>query len=397
MLKKIATVAITIGAIFLLSGCGAKPTATIMDQNITLNSIKQLNIFKSPQIKLNAFEEHESLYHVKGYTTSQRGSTAFEAFITKDLKEVVFGKGFSMQTKEPLQVKMDMKPFLKDETYSIGSGKDEYIVFTDPECPYCHRLEKILPLLKKNAKFHIFLYPLSFHKNARQMSYYIMSQKTQELKQKATHDIALGNKDYKNFKPSDFDKVVYEEKLKKQFDIASKLCVSGTPAVFNMNGDATHWNLLPSKYNIQEPIDMQGINFLKKNNLIVNLNKTKDVPPLYVFTSLEKKNLSRISKTLKKNKKNRSIQLVIKLDKKSKTLQELKAVYMQKSNDKRVSILMNLINGKPLSKELLNKAKKLSRDVETRYLPVSFVMQKMKLDANADYLMIDSQGNIVND
>jgi thiol:disulfide interchange protein DsbC len=48
-----------------------------------------------------------------------------------------------------------------------GNGKRQLYVFSDPDCPYCRRLEKEFPKLN-DVTIHVFLYPLeSIHPNSR--------------------------------------------------------------------------------------------------------------------------------------------------------------------------------------------------------------------------------------
>lgn len=363
-----------------------------------IDKIKELKMFNKPGITITSYAEHESTYQVKGNVQNQGGVAPFEAFITKDLREVIFGRGFNAKTQKPLQVIIDTKAFIKDVAYTFGDGKDEYMLFTDPECPYCHQLEKILPLLKKNAKFHIFLYPLSFHKNAKPMSYFIMSQKTDKDKASVMHNIANELTDYKKakFTLSEIEK--YDELLKKQFDIASILGVSGTPALFDINGNPVQWNTLLKKYDIKEPVDMEGINFLNKSGLGITLSDKGHNESLYVFTSLDKNsNLDKIKAIVEKYGDNHSINLYLKLDRQMTSLNKLKVIYSQSDNKKRVELLNQLIENKKLDEALIVKAKAMTKDEETKYIPVSYVMQKMKLDTNKDFLIIDKDGKIVNE
>jgi len=365
--------------------------------SVDIDTIRGLKIFQNKGISINAFTEHGSTYHIKGVTVgSNKQSSPFEAYITKDLKEVVIGKGFKTDTQEALKIDIKTNVFLKDASFTIGSGSDEYILFTDPQCPYCQKLEKLLPQMKKNAKFHVFLYPLSFHKNARDMSHYILSQKTNELKQKAMHDIANGSEDYKKIilAASTKDIAHYEELIERQVEIASFFGVSGTPSLFNVGGEAVEWPSLLSKYNVQQPIDMQGILFLEKNNLEIKINKLNKTP-IYIFTSLSTDaNLKKLQKFISKYKHTNSMSVFLKADSK-KSLNRIKVIYSQKSNQKKVKLLNQLLEDKSLDSSLIEESKKMSRDEETKYLPVSYVMQKMKLDSSKDFIALDKNGNII--
>ena len=74
-------------------------------------------------------------------------------------------------------VKVD--ELLKDSftmTFNKGSQNNyEFVIFTDPMCPYCKKLEKFLST--KDTTIHINFFPLDFHKGAKEISLKILSTK----------------------------------------------------------------------------------------------------------------------------------------------------------------------------------------------------------------------------
>jgi len=384
---------ILIGVIFTLTTslyAGKAPT--------TLETIQSMKIFSNPGVKLLGYTEHQSTYHVRGIIQNQSNSSPFEAFITKDLKEVVFGKGFEADTQKPLTISIDTKKYLKDETLTYGDGKDEYLLFTDPECPYCQKLEKILPLMKKYVKIHIFLYPLSFHKNSKPMSYYIMSQKTDKSKHDAINKIAHGATDYKDAKFSLSELENYKQLLAKQSVIASELGVSGTPALYDMNGNKIEWMNLLGKYSIKEPIDMQGIKFLSKNNLNIRYGNhdTKHKENIYIFSSIgTDKELTTLKKAITQYEKKYFVNVYLKLTNNPNSLLQLKAVYSQNSNKERVIMLNKLMRTKKLDAQAIKEAQKMTKDEETKYLPVAYVMKNMHIEPQKNFIILDKDGKII--
>ena len=371
-------------------------SVSLVAQTVDIETIKKLPIFNQPSISIQAFTKHDSLYHVKGVTLSKKGSSPFDAYVTSDLKEVVIGRGFDTQTKKALKLKIDMKKYLKEAAYTIGTGKDEYMVFTDPECPYCIKLENILPLMKSNAKFYVYLYPLSFHKNAKSMSYYIMSQKTNSLKQEAMHGIANNSTAYKNAKFSVAEIERFNEELVSMKKVADVLAVSGTPAVFNTDGESVQWNLLLDKYGIDKPIDMQGMEFLQKNKLLISINDLKKKPTKYIFLSLEEdSNLKKLDSIIKKFKNTHNLKVALKLDREAKSIDKLKAIYSLKENKDRVALLKKLVSMNKLNDKDLMRAKSITKAEETLYIPVSYIMQKMGIKMNSKVVVIEDKGNKV--
>lgn len=228
-------------------------SGVVLSANTHIDKIKSLKMFNNKNIEVLAFQENTSTYQIKASVDNNGQKSVFEAFITKDFKEIVIGKGFDAETQKPLLVSMDMKKHLDKAAYSIGSGKEEYIVFTDPECPYCHKLEEVLPELAKHAKFHVFLFPLSFHKNAKQMSYYIISQKDTKSKQVAMLEIANGSTKYRDAKFSIDEIEKLDAELQEQISVASMLGVNGTPAMFDTKGDNVNWVQLLDKFGVKKP------------------------------------------------------------------------------------------------------------------------------------------------
>lgn len=61
-------------------------------------------------------------------------------------------------------------PLADSFTEKFGNGSRQLYVFSDPDCPFCKKLEHEIPKLK-DVTVHIFLYPLvALHPNARSMA-----------------------------------------------------------------------------------------------------------------------------------------------------------------------------------------------------------------------------------
>ncbi|MBP9743462.1 MAG: DsbC family protein [Burkholderiales bacterium] len=60
----------------------------------------------------------------------------------------------------------------------IGKGERKIVIFTDPDCPFCHRLEEdIIPKLN-NVTVYYFLFPLEIHANAKNNAKKILCSET---------------------------------------------------------------------------------------------------------------------------------------------------------------------------------------------------------------------------
>lgn len=110
----------------------------------------------------------------------------------------------------------------KKVDYGKGSKRYEVIIFTDPECPYCAKLEEFLG--QKDVSVYVNYLPLDFHKNAKRWSEQILSSK--DIKE-AIKQIRLTQKDL-NVKISK----EAQKTLKATMALGEKLKINGTPKVF---------------------------------------------------------------------------------------------------------------------------------------------------------------------
>lgn len=227
----------------LISGLVTALSLSLSANTDLKSKIKQIGLFKSDSIEISEVIDNKSIYHVGGINKLKNGKKMpFDAFVTKDLDVVILGKGFKAQTGEELFIPKSLEHVKKEAAFTIGTGKDEYFLFTDPECPYCVKLEQNMNshLTKeklKKIKIHVVLFPLPFHKNAKNMSYYILSQKTNKDKYLAYKNIML-KKDASFMKAThtvgDLNK--YNEHLERQLTIVNDLGVNGTPTLLDSNG-----------------------------------------------------------------------------------------------------------------------------------------------------------------
>lgn len=121
----------------------------------------------------------------------------------------------NMNAKELLQ-------YAKKVDFNQGSKKYEFILFTDPECPYCARVEE--HFIKSNASVWINFYPLSFHQNAQKWILQILSSK--DFKE-ALINIRQNQKDLevKTTKEA-------EVRLNNMKAVGEKINIQGTPKLF---------------------------------------------------------------------------------------------------------------------------------------------------------------------
>ena len=157
-------------------------------------------------------------------------------YVDEDVKYLFTGNLFNLKTKENITAKLAQKyskvspevlKKLEELTdLKFNAGKKKYVYFiSDPDCPYCRRLE---PIIKEWAKKndveirHIF-YPLPIHPKA---------------KDKAI-DIICSDKGYeyvhKDFEPKNLCEEG-KKKVEENIKYLSKIGVTGTPTLIGMNG-----------------------------------------------------------------------------------------------------------------------------------------------------------------
>lgn len=123
-------------------------------------------------------------------------------------------------------VKFDSLPLDKSFTVVKGNGERRLAVFTDPDCPFCRRLEQELAKLD-NLTVHVFLYPLAdLHPAAPQIARNVWC--AADRAQTWTGYMLEGKV------PAAVDNC--DAPLGAIAELATRLGVEGTPAILFANG-----------------------------------------------------------------------------------------------------------------------------------------------------------------
>ncbi len=100
--------------------------------------------------------------------------SAGKYFIAGNMINIETGKNVTQETVQSLNklTSEDIKKLKKLVAFTLGKKGPEFFYVTDPQCPFC---KKGLPIVKKLAdegklRAHILLFPLSFHKGAKEES-----------------------------------------------------------------------------------------------------------------------------------------------------------------------------------------------------------------------------------
>lgn len=144
---------------------------------------------------------------------------------TGDMLEISSKRNVSSERSAELgKIKFSGLP-LKDAIKLVkGSGARQLAVFTDPDCPYCKRLEETLDKVT-NVTIHVFPYPLPMHPEAKPKAESVYCAKSPAT---AWSDMMLR------------DKAPTPEKCKNPVSdimaFATKMGINGTPTIYFEDG-----------------------------------------------------------------------------------------------------------------------------------------------------------------
>lgn len=210
--------------------------------------LEQLELLKKNSIKINKAFDIGSLYMLDIIVKGNKD----EVFLTKDKNYLISGVVVNSKTGFQISVPVDLSILKNKESFTYGNGKDEYVLFTDPECTYCKKFESYFAQIKDKVKIRVFYFPLDFHENAKNLTLYIMGQKTNNQKIDAMFEFNIGDdlSKIKNIKYSKAELNKLEKQLDEHIDLAQTLNVQSTPALFNKEGNSIIWVDMLEKYGI---------------------------------------------------------------------------------------------------------------------------------------------------
>ena len=161
--------------------------------NLSKNTFENMQIFKDIGAEVSNFGQvgNTGMYMVMG---SDKKKNPFKVVVdSKGEFLFLIQSVINTKTKSEFKLPIDTSILEGKETFTYGTGKEVIYVFTDPECPYCKKFEKVWPTLTDKYTFKVFLFNLSFHKKAVPMSNYIISGGSKETRGDRLIEIANGN------------------------------------------------------------------------------------------------------------------------------------------------------------------------------------------------------------
>jgi len=146
-----------------------------------------------PNLKVDGFKESplKGLYEITAgeqvFYFNPEGYLFFGEIWTKD------GKNLTAELREKVAADR-IKDLPLDKALKIGTGSRKVIEFTDPDCPYCRKVDSFLAK-RTDVTRYIYFVPLrNIHPDAEKKARYILSHAD---RQKAFHEVFGGEMDGK--------------------------------------------------------------------------------------------------------------------------------------------------------------------------------------------------------
>ena len=193
--------------------------------NDNLRTEKETLMKTFPNLKLDGFRESplKGLYEITAgeqvFYFSPEGYLFFGEIWTKD------GKNLTAEMREKVTAER-IKNLPLDKALKIGNGPKKVIEFTDPECPYCRKVDNYLSKRTDVTRYVYFVPLRRIHPDAEKKARYILSQTDRD---KAFHDVFEGVLDGKPISIADG---AQQQQLEEMEKIAAGLGVRGTPALW---------------------------------------------------------------------------------------------------------------------------------------------------------------------
>lgn len=184
------------------------------------------NLMKSfPNLRVDGFQESplKGLYEITAgeqvFYFSPEGYLFFGEIWTKD------GKNLTAEMREKV-VAERINSIPLDKALKIGNGPKKVIEFTDPDCPYCRKVDSFLSKRTDVTRYVYFVPLRKIHPDAEKKARYILSQSDRN---KSFHEVFEGVLDGKPISIADD---AQQQQLEEMEKIAAGLGVRGTPALW---------------------------------------------------------------------------------------------------------------------------------------------------------------------
>ena len=199
-------------------------TAGISIASENLQSEKDSLMKSFPNLRVDRVSESpiRGLYEIVAgnqvFYFSPDGYLMFGELWSKD------GKNLTAEMRDKVLAER-VKSIPLEKALKIGSGPRQIIEFTDPDCPFCRRVDEYLAK-RTDVTRYVFFFPLrKIHPDAEKKARYILSHKEKEH---AFREVFSGSMDGKAI-PQDEGAGAQLEEME---NIARNIGVQGTPAIW---------------------------------------------------------------------------------------------------------------------------------------------------------------------
>ncbi|AXH16399.1 hypothetical protein CP985_03380 [Malaciobacter mytili LMG 24559] len=143
------------------------------EQRVDLEQFKSIEMIKKSGIYLKQAKKLDDKWFL---LEGKQNGRKLNLYTDKNM--LIVGRGFNLKDFKEIKFDIDTKKYKENALFKIGNGPNEYILFTDPECPYCRMLDEKLSskAAKENFTIYTYFFPLSFHLAAVPMSKAILNQ-----------------------------------------------------------------------------------------------------------------------------------------------------------------------------------------------------------------------------
>lgn len=154
-------------------------------------------------------------------------NTEAKYFLVGNLIDLAAQKDLTEEREQTLKaINVSQLPLNQAIQHIKGKGERNLYVFTDPDCPYCHKLDAELEKLD-NVRIYTFMLPIpSLHPNATRISEQVWCSKDQHT---AWTDYTLKQK-----MPTASN--TCKNPIAKNIELGKRLEVTSTPTLFLSNG-----------------------------------------------------------------------------------------------------------------------------------------------------------------
>jgi thiol:disulfide interchange protein DsbC len=201
-----------------------------------------------PDLTVTSITKVEDLVHSKNFSGLYEVNSAGQIlYVDANVEYLIAGNLFRIQGRQNLtderKASSIPKVVVKDLPLNLafkevkGKGERKMYVFTDPECPYCHKLEDEMEKVS-NVTIYRFPFPLPMHNGAKNVADHVMCSasplgawkdyiKSAKTGQGATYKFETVSADKLAKCAADVD---------KSLQLGAKLGVNGTPAIIFADG-----------------------------------------------------------------------------------------------------------------------------------------------------------------